>query len=297
MAAIFRLGVVSCQWLAPAELEADAVNGFDDIVAVQGGQLGADIADVAVNGAVRYLDVELIGCAHDLLAAEDEGGPCQKCPENSELDGREPKRGARKLGEMLFRVDGQPALRQRGDGSLCILSARDDAAQDDVHPCDEFARAERLGDIVVAADLQTQHAIDLVVAGGEKQDRNVRGLSDFPADVQAVEFRHADIQNDQIRPVGGKAGQRFLAVARLEDSHPGLLQRNTDDLAYVQVVINDENAVRQTALPAQLACSRTSLWSYSSVRRQGRAGGASSESPRSARIQSLSVAVLQGNHG
>src|SRR5438093_6981235 len=118
MAAIFRLGVVSCQWLASAELEADAVNGLDDIIAIHGRQFGADIADVAVDGAVRYLDVELIGGAHDLLAAEDERGPCQKCPQDSELDSCEPKRGARKLGEMLFRVDGQLALRQRGDGSL-----------------------------------------------------------------------------------------------------------------------------------------------------------------------------------
>src|SRR5207237_5782647 len=128
----------------------------------------------------------------DRLTSEDERGPCKKYTQYSELDSCEPKRVARKLGEMLFRVDGQLALRQRGDGYLCILPARSDAAQDDVHPCDEFARAERLGDIVVAADLQTQHAIDLVVAGGEKEDWNVRGLSDFAADVQAVEFRHAD---------------------------------------------------------------------------------------------------------
>ena len=145
-------------------------------------------------------------------------------------------------------IDRQLALRKRGHGCLCVLPARSHAAQDDVHPGDEFARAEGLGDVIVAADLEAQHAIDFVVARGEKQDRNVRGLSDFPADVQAVEFRHADIQNDQVRPVGGKAGQCFLAVARLEDSHPGLLQCNTDDLADVQVVVNDENAVRQTSL-------------------------------------------------
>src|SRR5215208_8206013 len=112
MAAIFRPGVVSCLRLASAELEADAVNGFDDVVAVHGRQLGADIADMAVDGAVRHLDVELIGRTHDLLAAEDERRPRQKCPENSELDGCEPKRATRKLGEMLFGVDGQPTLRQ-----------------------------------------------------------------------------------------------------------------------------------------------------------------------------------------
>ena len=161
------------------------MNGFDDIVAIYGGQLGADIADVAVDGAVRYLDVELIGRIHDLLAAEDERWPCQKCPEDSKLDGREPKRGARKLGEMLLGVDGEPALRQRGHGRLCILPARSHAAQDNVHPRYEFARAEGLGDVIVTADLEAQHAIDFVVARGKKQDWKVRRLSDFPADVPA----------------------------------------------------------------------------------------------------------------
>src|SRR4026209_291117 len=103
-AAISRVRAGSCLRLASPELEADAMNGFDDVVAVHGGQLGADIADVAVDGAVRHLDVELIVRAHDLLAAEDQRWPCQKRPENSEFDGREPKRGARKLGEMLLGV-------------------------------------------------------------------------------------------------------------------------------------------------------------------------------------------------
>ena len=243
-----------------AKLEADAVNGFDDVVAVHGRQLGADIADMAVDGAVRHLDVELIGRTHDLLAAEDERRPCQKCPQDSEFNGGEAKLSARKLGDVLIGIDRQLALRKRGHGRLCILPARSDTAQDDVHAGDEFARAEGFCDIVVTADLQAQDAIDLVVAGGEKKDRNVGGLSDFAADVQSVEFRHADIQNDQIRPVGGKARQCFLAVARLEDSHSGLLQCNTDDLADVQVVVNDENAVRQRSLrEVVLTCSRI-LW-------------------------------------
>ena len=168
--------------------------------------------------------------------------------QDPELDGGEAKRRARELGDVLLRIDRQSALRKRGRGCLCVLPARSHAAQDDVHPGDEFARAEGLRDVIVTADLEAQHAIDLVVARGEKQDRNVRGFSDFPADVQAVEFRHADIQNDQVRPVAGKAGQCFLAVARLEYGHPGLLQCDTDDLADMQVVVNDQDTVGQTSL-------------------------------------------------
>ena len=155
---------------------------------------------------------------------------------------------ARELGDVLLRVDRQTALRKRCRGCFCVLSARSHAAQDDVHPGDEFARAERLGDVIVTADLEAQHAIDFVIARGEKQDWEVRGFSDFPADVEAVEFRHADVQNDQVRPVVSKARQCFLAVARLEYGHPGLLQCDTDDLAYVQVVVNNQDTVGQTGL-------------------------------------------------
>ena len=98
------------------------------------------------------------------------------------------------------------------------------------------------------ADLEAQHAIDFVIASGEKQDWKVRGFSDFPADVQAVEFRHPDVQNDQVRLVASKARQCFLAVARLEYGHAGFLECDMDNLADVQVVVYDENAVRQTSL-------------------------------------------------
>src|SRR5918912_1497148 len=92
--AISRVRAMSCQRLASAELEADAVNGLDDVVAVNGRKLGADVADVAVDGAIRHLDVELIGGAHNLVAAEHEGRPRQEGPEDSELDRRQPKRSA-----------------------------------------------------------------------------------------------------------------------------------------------------------------------------------------------------------
>ena len=47
-----KAGAGSCLLLAAAELEADAVNGLDHAVAIQGGELGADVPDMAVDGAV-----------------------------------------------------------------------------------------------------------------------------------------------------------------------------------------------------------------------------------------------------
>src|SRR5689334_17234978 len=95
--AISGARAMSCQRLASAELEADAVDGFDGVVAVYSRQLGADVADVAVDGAIRHLDVELIGGAHDLLAAEHERRPRQKGAQDSKFDGGQTKRGACKF--------------------------------------------------------------------------------------------------------------------------------------------------------------------------------------------------------
>ena len=134
----------------------------------------------------------------------------QECPQDSEFDGGQAQRRAGELRDMLLRIDRQLALGQRRR-LLCVRAACH-AAQDDVDAGDEFARAERLGDVIVAADLEAEHTVDFVVPRRKKQDRNVGGLANFAADVQSVEFGHADIQDDEIGPVAGETRQRFAAV-------------------------------------------------------------------------------------
>ena len=72
------------------ELEADAVDGLDHGLAAGGGHLGADVADVAVDGAVRDMDIAGIGGIEDQLAGEDESRPRQQRPQDREF-----KRGQR----------------------------------------------------------------------------------------------------------------------------------------------------------------------------------------------------------
>src|SRR5262249_55032092 len=67
-----------------------------------------------------------------------------------------------------------------------------------------------------------------------------------------------DIEHNEVRPVVGKTAQRFLAVARFRDGHGGLLQRDPDDLADVQVVVDNEDTVGQPPLPMyKCSTSRT----------------------------------------
>jgi hypothetical protein len=49
----------------------------------------------------------------------------------------------------------------------------------------DFARGEGLHDIIVGAELDPQHAIDLVVARRQEQDRQIAGGAQPPAESRA----------------------------------------------------------------------------------------------------------------
>ena len=71
------------------------------------------------------------------------------------------------------------------------------AAKDGANPGDQLARIERLGQVVVSADLQAQDAIDRFASRGKQQDRD-GGL--LPQRLQQLESgapgKH-HIQNNQ----------------------------------------------------------------------------------------------------
>ena len=155
-------------------------------------------------------------------------------------------------------IESAPCASAAGVGLVQI--ARDDAAQDHIHPRDQLARAEGFCDVIVAADLEAKDAVDFVVARGQKQDRHVGGFPDLPADFEPVELGHADVEDDEVRPVGGKAGECLPAVARLGHGHLGLAQRHADDFADMQVVVDGEDAMGHVASPAQPALDGLSGW-------------------------------------
>ena len=140
-------------------------------------------------------------------------------------------------------------------GNCTVWSARAvAAAQDHIDPRHQLARAERLGDIVVAADLETEHAIDLVVARRQEQDRHIGGLADLAADIEPVQLRHADIEHDEGRLLSRKLRQRLDAVARLGGDHAGLAQGEANHLPDMRVVVDDKDAMSQGP------CSRASFY-------------------------------------
>ena len=113
--------------------------------------------------------------------------------------------------------------------------------QDDADPGDKFARAEGFGHVVITADLQAQHAVDLVVTGGKEEDRHVGGPADDAADLKAVNFRHVDVQHYQVRHLGSEGFQSLTPVPGQGDPHAGLAQGKADDFENVRIVVGNEN--------------------------------------------------------
>lgn len=91
-------------------------------------------------------------------------------------------------------VDAETADRHLGGGTR--------AAVQSAHTGQQLGQAEWLGDVVVGSGVQADDDVDLLGAGGEHENRQVRGdvLTDLPAHLDAVAIRQAQIEDDQFGP-------------------------------------------------------------------------------------------------
>jgi hypothetical protein len=106
----------------------------------------------------------------------------------------------------------------------------------------QLARAEGLGDVVVGAELEAEHAVELFVAAGQKDDRHFAPRSNLPAHGQAVVLRHQDIEHDQLGRARLELAQRLSAILGLGDLVRSALERVAHHLAQVAVVVGDQDA-------------------------------------------------------
>ena len=94
-------------------------------------------------------------------------------------------------------------LRRRLFGGL-------DAREQFLDPQHELARTERLRDVIVGAELEPEHAIHFRRARGEHQNRNRSGrriAAENLADLEPVDFRQHQIEDDQRRPFIARRGR------------------------------------------------------------------------------------------
>src|SRR6185312_3443276 len=64
---------------------------------------------------------------------------------------------------------------------------------------DQFADRERLGDVVVGAELEPRHLVGFGILGRDDDDRHGRLLPDYPHDVETGELRKHEIKDHELR--------------------------------------------------------------------------------------------------
>ena len=122
-----------------------------------------------------------------------------------------------------------------------VLLARLRAAEDGVNARRQLARVERLGQIVVGADLQADDAIDVLAAGREQNDGNDESPPKLAQNLEAVLLGQHHIENDEL--VAAARRELDGACTRVMGLHlePFAAQQLADQIAQLPVVVDDED--------------------------------------------------------
>lgn len=83
--------------------------------------------------------------------------------------------------------------------------------------CYQFAGAERLGDIVIRAHIQSGDDTGFVAGGGQKDDGNILGFFDFRADRKAVSVGQRDVNQCEIEFAACERGKGLASCGGVGD--------------------------------------------------------------------------------
>jgi hypothetical protein len=115
------------------------------------------------------------------------------------------------------------------------------AAQHGAHAGQQFAGVERLGHVVVGAQLQPDDAVGLLTHGREHHDRHV-ALAAHPAgQFQPTLAGQHQVEHHQLEVPGRPRAPRLPCVADGRDPEAVSLQEAGKQVAYFPVIIDDED--------------------------------------------------------
>ena len=112
---------------------------------------------------------------------------------------------------------------------------------------EKLAWIERLGQIVVGADLKADDPIRFLAARGQHQDWRLRARPDIAADFEAIEIGQHHVENDGVERRAVERGQTFAAGETELDSKTGRAQIVGHHGGQPRIVVNDEKAIRHDA--------------------------------------------------
>ena len=141
------------------------------------------------------------------------------------------------------RVDGS----RRHVGELQRVVAGAGAAQQRAHPRAQLLDGERLDEVVVGAGVEALDAVVDRVARGHDEDRDrVAAAAQRPADVEAADLGHQQVEHDRVGRRRGVPRERLGAVDRLVDLVVDA-ERARDRRPDGRVVVDHEDAGAHSA--------------------------------------------------
>ena len=173
---------------------ADAVDRFDAPAKPRRVKLCADAFDMRIYRARLSRKIVAPHFGKQLLSCKDLSGI--RCQHVQDLDLlRRADHGlAAKRYRIALQIDRESVVSDHGRIALRLLRC---AAQDRFDACHHLARAERLHDIVVRAELQTDDAVDLLAFCGQHQNGQLRGFADLAADLDTGHLWHHNVKHAQ----------------------------------------------------------------------------------------------------
>ncbi len=98
---------------------------------------------------------------------------------------------------------------------------------------------DRLDHVVVGAGLQAEDVIEIVLLGGEYEDRQVRDPADLPAHLQTILSGEHEVENHHLRLEVEEGGERGITAMHLAHFET-MLGKETGDQAGELLVVFDE---------------------------------------------------------
>jgi hypothetical protein len=115
-------------------------------------------------------------------------------------------------------------------------------AEDGADARDQFARFERLGEVIVGAEVEREQAVRLRSARRNEDDADIGFVAELAADLHAIDLGHHDIEDDEAELVTARQLQTFAAVARDHGAIATAIEVDPDQLRRFEVVFHDEHA-------------------------------------------------------
>src|SRR5713226_2029414 len=218
----------------------------------------AQAADVHVHAARSDETVSAPDGIEKLVARENTVRPRSKVIEQPEFE-RAERNG---LPGMTH------AIRRRIDGQLADFNGagrvgrRLRAAEQRFDACQQFTRAERLGDVIVGAHLEAHDAVGFFATRGEHEDGETieRVIpANFPADIEAGNLGKHEVEKQEIRRRFLQGAQAAAAVERgidLKTFVREIVANQFDDIA---VVFDDQDAFHAGSTFRPPACSKCTV--------------------------------------